>query len=112
MGFPITGQHYNLVSLAFYVGFLIWEFPTVYISQKLPVAKYLGSYHVVLKSDQLLTRFYACRMQRCHMGHNTYATGIHDFVRGFLRFAFPSWNVRVLRSPDFDSHNLDVLQEG
>ncbi|KAG6813482.1 hypothetical protein H0H92_010507 [Tricholoma furcatifolium] len=34
--------HYNLVSLAFYVGFLIWEFPTVYISQKLPVAKYLG----------------------------------------------------------------------
>ncbi|KAH9943049.1 MFS general substrate transporter [Epithele typhae] len=43
MGFPITGQHYNLVSLAFYVGFLAWEFPTVYISQKLRVAKYLGA---------------------------------------------------------------------
>lgn len=62
MGLPITGQHYNLVSLAFYAGmshltsatfspcelqsffsgFLVWEFPTVYISQKLPVAKYLG----------------------------------------------------------------------
>lgn len=42
MGLPITGQHYNLISLAFYVGFLIWEFPTVYISQKLRVAKYLG----------------------------------------------------------------------
>ncbi|KAG6857361.1 hypothetical protein H0H87_005664 [Tephrocybe sp. NHM501043] len=42
MGLPITGQHYNLVSLAFYVGFLVWEFPTVYISQKLRVAKYLG----------------------------------------------------------------------
>ncbi|KAJ3490314.1 hypothetical protein NLI96_g1551 [Meripilus lineatus] len=41
MGLPITGQHYNLVSLAFYVGFLVWEFPTVYISQKLRVAKYL-----------------------------------------------------------------------
>ncbi|EKM59830.1 uncharacterized protein PHACADRAFT_250561 [Phanerochaete carnosa HHB-10118-sp] len=47
MGFPITGQQYNLVSLAFYVGFLIWEFPTVYISQKLRVAKYLGCNVVV-----------------------------------------------------------------
>ncbi|KAF8076307.1 MFS general substrate transporter [Lyophyllum atratum] len=42
MGLPIVGQHYNLVSLAFYLGFLVWEFPTVYISQKLRVAKYLG----------------------------------------------------------------------
>ncbi|KAL1721788.1 major facilitator superfamily domain-containing protein [Schizophyllum commune] len=43
MGFPITGQKYNLVSMGFYLGFLIWEFPTVYISQKLRVAKYLGA---------------------------------------------------------------------
>ncbi|CAA7259690.1 unnamed protein product [Cyclocybe aegerita] len=43
MGFPITGQRYNLVSLAFYLGFLVWEFPTVYISQKTRVAKYLGA---------------------------------------------------------------------
>lgn len=42
MGLPITGQHYNLISLAFYAGFLVWEFPSVYISQKLPVAKFLG----------------------------------------------------------------------
>ncbi|TFK43608.1 MFS general substrate transporter [Crucibulum laeve] len=42
MGLPIVGQNYNLVSLAFYLGFLFWEFPTVYISQKLRVAKYLG----------------------------------------------------------------------
>ncbi|KIL53763.1 hypothetical protein M378DRAFT_174569, partial [Amanita muscaria Koide BX008] len=42
MGFPILGQQYNLVSMAFYLGFLFWEFPTVYISQKLRVAKYLG----------------------------------------------------------------------
>ncbi|KAH9482913.1 Allantoate permease [Psilocybe cubensis] len=42
MGLPIVGQHYNLVSLAFYLGFLVWEFPTVYISQKTRVAKYLG----------------------------------------------------------------------
>ncbi|KAH8118441.1 MFS general substrate transporter [Phellopilus nigrolimitatus] len=42
MGFPITGQDYNLVALAFYVGFFLWEFPTVYISQRLRLAKYLG----------------------------------------------------------------------
>ncbi|PPQ77275.1 hypothetical protein CVT25_010857 [Psilocybe cyanescens] len=42
MGLPIVGQHYNLVSLAFYLGFLVWEFPTVYLSQKTRVAKYLG----------------------------------------------------------------------
>ncbi|KAI0773854.1 MFS general substrate transporter [Fomes fomentarius] len=47
MGFPITGQNYNLVSLAFYLGFLFWEFPTVYISQKLRVAKYLGANIIV-----------------------------------------------------------------
>ncbi|KAF9448174.1 MFS general substrate transporter [Macrolepiota fuliginosa MF-IS2] len=42
MGFPVTGQGYNLVSMAFYLGFLFWEFPTTYISQKLRAAKYLG----------------------------------------------------------------------
>ncbi|KAH7887815.1 MFS general substrate transporter [Phlebopus sp. FC_14] len=42
MGFPITGQQYNLVSMAFYLGYLFWEFPTVYISQQLRLAKYLG----------------------------------------------------------------------
>ncbi|KAJ8501433.1 hypothetical protein ONZ51_g592 [Trametes cubensis] len=47
MGFPIVGQQYNLVSLAFYLGFLVWEFPTVYISQKLRVGKYLGANIVV-----------------------------------------------------------------
>ncbi|KAJ3559842.1 hypothetical protein NM688_g98 [Phlebia brevispora] len=47
MGLPITGQHYNLVSLAFYLGFLVWEFPTVYISQKLRIGKYLGANVVV-----------------------------------------------------------------
>ncbi|KAF9075920.1 MFS general substrate transporter [Rhodocollybia butyracea] len=43
MGLPITGQNYNLVALAFYIGFLLFEFPTVYLSQKIDrVAKYLG----------------------------------------------------------------------
>lgn len=60
-------KDYNLVSLAFYLGrvlvsvrlqckiaetldtsgFLVWEFPTVYISQKLRLAKYLGANVIV-----------------------------------------------------------------
>ncbi|KAF9269215.1 MFS general substrate transporter [Marasmius fiardii PR-910] len=47
MGLPITGQNYNLVSMAFYVGFLFWEFPTTYLAQKTRVAKYLGANIVV-----------------------------------------------------------------
>ncbi|KZT61147.1 MFS general substrate transporter [Calocera cornea HHB12733] len=47
MGLPITGQDYNTVSMAFYIGFLVWEFPTQYIAQRLPIAKYLGCNVVV-----------------------------------------------------------------
>ncbi|KAI0321877.1 major facilitator superfamily domain-containing protein [Amylostereum chailletii] len=43
MNFPITGQHYNLISMAFYLGFLAFEFPSVYIGQRLRLAKYLGA---------------------------------------------------------------------
>jgi hypothetical protein len=64
MGFPITGQHYNLISMAFYLGnyevafrtftriytvytgYIVWEFPTVYIAQKLKLAKYLGEWDI------------------------------------------------------------------
>ncbi|KAI0321878.1 MFS general substrate transporter [Amylostereum chailletii] len=42
MNFPISGQNYNLISMAFYLGFLVFEFPTVYIGQRLRLAKYLG----------------------------------------------------------------------
>ncbi|KAI0676837.1 MFS general substrate transporter [Trametes maxima] len=42
MGFPVTGQGYNLVALSFYIGFLIWVFPSMYIAQRLKLAKYLG----------------------------------------------------------------------
>ncbi|KAI9001175.1 MFS general substrate transporter [Trametes punicea] len=43
MGFPVTGQGYNLVALSFYIGFLIWVFPSMYIAQRLRLAKYLGA---------------------------------------------------------------------
>ncbi|KDQ64844.1 hypothetical protein JAAARDRAFT_167528 [Jaapia argillacea MUCL 33604] len=42
MDFPIQDQQYNLVAMAFYIGFLVWQFPTMYIAQKLPLGKYLG----------------------------------------------------------------------
>ena len=42
MNFPVTGIWYNDVAQAFYMGFLIWMFPTQYIGQKFPIAKYLG----------------------------------------------------------------------
>ncbi|GAA5932491.1 uncharacterized protein JCM15063_001242 [Sporobolomyces koalae] len=42
MALPIKGEHYNLVSMAFYLGFLAFELPTGWISQHFPLAKYLG----------------------------------------------------------------------
>ncbi|KZV75412.1 MFS general substrate transporter [Peniophora sp. CONT] len=53
MGFPIEGQQYNFVSMAFYLGFLLFEFPTVYISQKLRLAKYLGKLSLLRFRDRI-----------------------------------------------------------
>ncbi|KAK5164584.1 uncharacterized protein LTR77_009790 [Saxophila tyrrhenica] len=47
MGFPVDGINYNNVAQAFYMGFLVWMFPTQYIGQKFPIAKYLGV-HIIL----------------------------------------------------------------
>jgi ACS family allantoate permease-like MFS transporter len=43
MDFPVTGILYNDVAQAFYMGFLVWMFPTQYIGQKFPIATYLGT---------------------------------------------------------------------
>lgn len=42
MGLPVKGEHYNLVGMAFYLGFLAFELPTGWISQHFPLAKYLA----------------------------------------------------------------------
>ncbi|GAA6019913.1 hypothetical protein JCM10207_003334 [Rhodosporidiobolus poonsookiae] len=42
MGLPITGEHYNLVSLAFYVGYFFFEPVQSMLAQRFPLAKYLG----------------------------------------------------------------------
>ncbi|GAA5856851.1 hypothetical protein JCM8547_008873 [Rhodosporidiobolus lusitaniae] len=42
MGLPIKGEHYNLVTMAFYLGFLIFEMPQSSLSAKFPRAKFLG----------------------------------------------------------------------
>ncbi|KLO16326.1 MFS general substrate transporter [Schizopora paradoxa] len=60
-GFPIVGQNFNLVALAFYLGFLVWEFPTMYIAQKFPLAKYLGCnviiWGIILMCQGATTKF-------------------------------------------------------
>ncbi|OJA16978.1 hypothetical protein AZE42_00562 [Rhizopogon vesiculosus] len=72
MGFPITGQNYNLVSMAFYLGFIVWEFPTVYIAQKLKLAKYLGAniivWGIVLLCHALANSFQAFFVLRFILG--------------------------------------------
>ncbi|KAG2146714.1 MFS general substrate transporter [Suillus clintonianus] len=72
MGFPVTGQNYNLVSMAFYLGFIVWEFPTVYIAQKLRLAKYLGIniiiWGVVLLCHALANSFQAFFVLRFILG--------------------------------------------
>ncbi|GAA5985122.1 hypothetical protein JCM11641_006364 [Rhodosporidiobolus odoratus] len=42
MGLPIKGLHYNLVVMAFYIGFLIAEMPMSTLAQRFPLAKFLG----------------------------------------------------------------------
>lgn len=38
----LVGTEYNWLSSMFYFGFLVWAFPTNFLMQRLPVAKYLG----------------------------------------------------------------------
>ncbi|GAA5938447.1 hypothetical protein JCM10213_003297 [Rhodosporidiobolus nylandii] len=42
MGLPIKGENYNLVSMAFYLGFVVAEIPSSALANRLPMAKYLG----------------------------------------------------------------------
>ncbi|KAJ3559826.1 hypothetical protein NM688_g100 [Phlebia brevispora] len=92
MGLPITGQDYNLVALAFYLGFFIWVFPTMYISQKLRLGKYLGTNVVLWGSHHDA----ACRSK---------------FVRAILHPQDPIGNAGELRRTKSDINRVDVLQE-
>lgn len=38
----LVGTEYSWLSAMFYFGFLVWAFPTNFLMQRLPVAKYLG----------------------------------------------------------------------
>ncbi|GAA5925413.1 uncharacterized protein JCM15063_005019 [Sporobolomyces koalae] len=42
MQLPLTGEKYNLVVLAFYLGYLVFEIPQSILAQRFPLAKYLG----------------------------------------------------------------------
>ncbi|GAA5983153.1 hypothetical protein JCM10908_000174 [Rhodotorula pacifica] len=41
-GFPISGSHYTIIVAIFYVGFFIAEIPQTILSQRFPIARYLG----------------------------------------------------------------------
>ena len=129
MGLPITGQvkifvsvidirfvltrffpkNYNLISLAFYVGVLIFEFPTVYISQKTRVAKYLGVVipviTVELPSDDLDIH----RCQHHVMGWHPYVARSCIFLPSIFCSPVPPRDVRMLRRTNPHSHHLHVL---
>jgi hypothetical protein len=38
----LKGQEYSWVSSIFYFGYFLWEYPTTFLIQKLPVGKYVG----------------------------------------------------------------------
>ncbi|GAA5880419.1 hypothetical protein JCM16303_003937 [Sporobolomyces ruberrimus] len=42
MGLPITGERFNLLVLAFYIGYGVFEIPQSILAQRFPLARYLG----------------------------------------------------------------------
>lgn len=98
MGFPITGQDYNLVALAFYVGFFVWEFPTVYISQRLRLAKYLG------KLSSKAARIQPARLPIAHIestGVNVVLWGIVLMCHAIPNTFAPFFVLRILLGMSF-----------
>lgn len=49
----ITGNQFSLLATLFYITYLAFEFPTGYLMQRLPTAKYLGA-NVILWVSGLL----------------------------------------------------------
>lgn len=39
----IDGNQFSYLAMAFYVSYLVFELPTGYLMQRLPLAKYLGA---------------------------------------------------------------------
>src|SRR6267154_3214399 len=72
-------------------GFLFWEFPTVYISQKLRLAKYLGEIDI----QELWRRLTLCRLQHRGMGNTAHAACRNGQLRGLLCSQVPSWYVSL-----------------
>ncbi|KAJ8522714.1 hypothetical protein ONZ45_g758 [Pleurotus djamor] len=87
MGLPITGQNYNLVSMAFYLGFLAFEFPTVYISQKLRLAKYLGT---------SFGAFFALRFILAKSHSSLCQNGLTQIFGGFVAYGISFYDGRLL----------------
>lgn len=66
-------------------GFLVWEFPTVYISQKTRVAKYLGKLNI--RTESLLLRRDNRHQHRC-LGCHPYAAFSRNKLWSIFRSSF------------------------
>ncbi|CAK5275567.1 unnamed protein product [Mycena citricolor] len=89
MGLPIKGQQYNLVSAAFYfAGFLFFEFPTVYIAQKLRLAKYLGMCECCVAPILILiiSMFYKKNEQASRIAWFYVMNGLTQIFGGFVAY--------------------------
>lgn len=89
-------------------GYLTWEFPTVYISQKLPVAKYLGCnvivWGILLMLHAVASNFGGFFALRFLLGGPIY-------IHRFCPTEFSIRHVRVLRFTDPDFDHFHVLQK-
>lgn len=68
-------------------GFIVWEFPTVYIAQKLRLGKYLGELILILGVDKNQNNI---RREYYHMGHRAIVPCVCEFLSCLLRASFYS----------------------
>lgn len=68
----LVGTEYSWLSSMFYFGFLVWAFPTNFLMQRLPVAKYLGFniflWGVLLIAQSAATNFVTLAVLRALSG--------------------------------------------
>lgn len=94
----------------FVVGFLVWQFPTMFISQKTRLGKYLGCnivlWGIVLMLHAIPNTFGPFFALRILLGK------LKLVVMSFFRYGFANRHVRELRCSNFNPYHHDVLPQG
>jgi hypothetical protein len=73
-------------------GFIVWEFPTVYIAQKLRLGKYLGELILILDVDKNQN---SVRREYHRMGRRATLPCVSELLSGLLRASLYSWCVDI-----------------